>query len=91
MKFSETVVINTVGVENNFENSGLNSQKGEIGKEKLKEMKYSYTIVSNKLMKYDSKGIMMDIDKIIIIIIRVEMQSFNSLEINVQIKLSEVS
>lgn len=41
-------------------------------------------------MKYDSKGIMIDIG-IIIIIIHVEMQSFNSLEIDVQIKLSEVS
>lgn len=38
MKFSQTVVINTVEVENNFENSGLNRQKEEIGKEKLKEM-----------------------------------------------------
>lgn len=42
-------------------------------------------------MKYDSKGMMIDIGIIIIIIIHVEMQSFNSLEINVQIKLSEVS
>lgn len=42
-------------------------------------------------MKYDSKGITMDTDKIIIIIIHVEMGSFNSLEINVQIKFSEVS
>lgn len=40
-------------------------------------------------MKYDSKGIKMDTDKKIIII-HMGMQSFNSLEINVQIKLSEV-
>ena len=32
MKFSETVVIDTVEVGNNFENSGLNSRKGEIRK-----------------------------------------------------------
>lgn len=60
MKFSGIVVINTV--ENIFENSDLNSQKGEI-KAKLKEIKYSYTLVSNKPIKYDRKGIMMDLIK----------------------------
>lgn len=58
------MVINTVEVENIFENTGLNGQKGEIRKEVTKKIKYFYTI-SNKIMKYDSKGIMVAIDKII--------------------------
>lgn len=56
------MVINTVDIENKFENSGLKSQTKEIRQEKTE--KNSYPVIPNKLVKYVSKGIMTAIDKI---------------------------
>lgn len=56
------MVINTVDIENKFENSGLKSQTKEIRQEKTE--KNSYPLIPNKLVKYVLKGIMTAIDKI---------------------------